>query len=102
MSWEKIIKRGKSHGRRKRIADHNRSILTMLRTLEDEAETLRIDLSIQGTSRMIETYGFENQMDTVKEMQRTLSKIEDTINDKKKELKELPADKIKESSNRTF
>jgi len=88
MTWEKVIKRGKSYGRRQKIANHNRSILGLLRTLENEAETLRMDLSIQGTSRMIETYGFENQMDTIKEMQRTLSKIEDSINDTKKELKE--------------
>tara|TARA_S200002703_G_scaffold153473_1_gene155111 strand:+ start:681 stop:944 length:264 start_codon:yes stop_codon:yes gene_type:complete len=87
MSWEDIIKRGKSYGRKKRVAEHNKPILDIIQELEKEAEDYGVELSTLGTSQQIERYGFEAQMEKVRELESIIRKLKDKIREQKDKLK---------------
>ena len=87
MSWENIIKRGRSYGRKKRAAEHNAPILEKIEELEKELERYRVEVSTLGTSQQIERHGFEAQMKRVRTMEKIIGSIENKIKEQKDKLK---------------
>ena len=95
MSWENVIKRGKSYRQRKLIERHNKPINRLLRELEEKYEEAHSELIASSTSTTRDIYGFDKQMEMVKELQDVLIKIKKEIEKQKSKLKTLPADEVK-------
>lgn len=86
MSWENIIKRGKSFGRKKRAAEHNAPTLKQIEELEKDLEKHKVELSTLGTSQQIERYGFETQMNKVRKKEKVIRSLESEIKELKDKL----------------
>ena len=87
MSWEIVLKRGKSFGRKRRKAEFNAPILEKIEELEKELERYRVEISTLGTSQQIERYGFEAQMKRVRTMEKIIRSIENKIKEQRDKLK---------------
>ena len=70
MSWKDIIKRGKSYGRRKKIAERNTPIQKLIQELEKEYEDVHNELISWTTSTVRDMYGPHKQMAKIKELQK--------------------------------
>jgi transposase len=95
MSWENLIKRGKSYRRRQFIERHNKPIKRLLSELEEKYESAHSELIASSTSTTRDIYGFDKQMEMVKELQDVLIEITKEIEEQKSKIKTLPADKVK-------
>ena len=95
MTWENIVKRGKSWGQRQTNTKHNEPIQKLIDELEREYEDVHSSLTASTTSKMTTILGYDEQMKRILELQSVLSKIEKEIKEKQSQLKELDADKRK-------
>lgn len=75
MGWEDIIKKRKS----KNIRAHNDNILSQMRFFEEHLKDANERLSIQGTSKMLSTYGRERQMKQIKYLKRKIQYLENRL-----------------------
>ena len=75
MSWKDSIKKRRS----KRVIENNKRISDEIQFLEDLLKHKREMLSIQGTSKMLSSFGREYQMKNVKRLQSEIKKIENKI-----------------------
>ena len=87
MSWESVLKRGKSFGRKKRKAELNAPILEKIKELEKDLKKYKEEISILETSQSIERYGYETQMKKVRTMEKVIRSIENKIKEQKDKLK---------------
>ena len=95
MTWENVIKRGKSYRKRQFIERHNKPINRLLSELEERYEDVHSELIASSTSTVRDLYGFDKQMKMVKELQDVLIEITKEIEEQKSKIKTLPADEAK-------
>ena len=95
MTWESIVKRGKSYSQRKKIAEHNKPIEKLIDELEEKYEDAHSSLISWTSATTADLYGHEKQMEKILGLQVILSKIEEDLLEQKDKIKTLPSDRVK-------
>ena len=94
-TWENIIKRGRSFRQRKKIEEHNEPIENLLAELEIKYDDVHSSLIASTTSTVRDLYGYEKQMQMIRELQDVLNEIEKEMKEQKNKIKTLPSDRVK-------
>ena len=92
MTWENVIKRGRSFRQRKKIAEHNAPIQRRIDDLERQYKSAKSQLIATSTSKMTTYLGYDKQLKELMELQAIVSDLIERIEKERNKLKELPAD----------